>query len=178
VTEAYFSTTNRKKAANRRRLHFNNWSFSSNKMPYTLAMIEISPYVTLDENELKFEYVRATGPGGQNVNKVATSAQLRFDVAHSPSLPEAVRERLTRLGGSRMTGDGILIIEARRYRTQEQNRTDAIQRLIVLIHKAQETPVTRRKTRPTLSSKKKRLEEKKQRGEIKRGRSGKSDGWD
>jgi ribosome-associated protein len=141
-------------------------------------MIEITPTISLDESELKFEFVRASGPGGQNVNKVATSAQLRFDVLHSPSLTDAVKQRLIRLGGSRMTDDGILIIEARRYRTQDQNRTDALERLVTLIHKASQAPVKRWVTRPTRSSQVKRVDSKKKRGAVKQGRQVKPKDWD
>jgi ribosome-associated protein len=141
-------------------------------------MIEISPSIQLDENELQFTFVRATGPGGQNVNKVATSAQLRFDVVHSPSLPEDVKQRLVCLGGSRMTTDGVLIIEARRYRTQDQNRTDALHRLITLIQKSTEAPETRYATRPTRASQARRVESKKKRGETKRTRKAGGGDWE
>jgi ribosome-associated protein len=133
-------------------------------------MIEISPSIQLDESELQFTFIRAAGPGGQNVNKVATSAQLRFDVARSQSLPEDVKQRLVRLGGSRMTDDGVLNIEARRYRTQEQNRTDAIERLITLIQKSSRAPEPRHATRPTHASQVRRVEGKKKRGDVKRNR--------
>lgn len=133
--------------------------------------IEIGPNLFLQDEELAFSFVRASGPGGQNVNKLATAAQLRFDVLHSPSLPDELRIRLIRLAGSRMTSEGVLIIDARRFRTQERNREDAIERLRALILKAAEKPKPRRKTRPTLGSKKRRLNEKKQRGNTKRLRS-------
>jgi len=123
------------------------------------------------ENELAFEYVRASGPGGQNVNKVATAVQLRFDVTHSPSLSEEVKSRLVRLAGKRMTGEGVLVIEAKKYRTQEQNRFDALERFHELVKKAREKPKPRHKTRPTLASKEERLKTKKRRGEIKRART-------
>jgi ribosome-associated protein len=132
------------------------------------VVIEIGPNLLLRDEELKFSFVRASGPGGQNVNKVATAAQLRFDVLHSPSLPDDLRIRLIRLAGSRMTSEGILIIDARRFRTQERNREDAIERLRALILRAAERPKPRRKTRPTLGAKKRRLNEKKQRGNTKR----------
>jgi ribosome-associated protein len=141
-------------------------------------MIEISPSIRLDENELQFTFIRAAGPGGQNVNKVATSAQLRFDVAHSPSLPEDVKQRLVRLGGSRMTDDGVLIIEAKRYRTQDQNRTDALHRLITLIQKSTETPEPRYATRPTRASQMRRVEGKKKRSEVKRNRKPGTGDWE
>ena len=133
-------------------------------------MIEVTSSVKIDENEVQYEFVRASGPGGQNVNKVASSVQLRFDVRNSPSLFPDVKERLIKLAGSRMTDEGVLIIEAKRYRTQEQNRFDAIQRLITLIQKAFEKPKVRRATRPSLTAKATRVGDKKKHGEIKRTR--------
>jgi ribosome-associated protein len=133
-------------------------------------MIEINPTLTIDESEIQLDFIRASGPGGQNVNKVASSVQLRFDVRNSPSLDSDVKERLIKLAGSRMTDEGILIIEAKRYRTQEQNRFDATQRLITLIQKALEKPKVRRATRPSLTAKAARVGDKKKHGEIKRTR--------
>jgi ribosome-associated protein len=103
---------------------------------YTEGMIRVTGTITIDEEEIHQQFIRASGPGGQNVNKVATAVQLRFDVAHSPSLPEDVRERLTRLAGKRLTKEGYLIIDARRFRTQEQNRQDSVARLVALIRQA------------------------------------------
>ncbi|MBV6395727.1 MAG: Peptidyl-tRNA hydrolase ArfB [Anaerolineales bacterium] len=122
------------------------------------------------EHELKFEYIRASGPGGQNVNKVATAVQLRFDVRHSPSLTDDTRARLIRLAGKRVTNDGVLVIEAKKYRMQEQNRFDALERFHELLKKAREKPKSRKRTKPGTGSKEKRLKEKRERGEIKRGR--------
>ncbi|MCK5327735.1 MAG: aminoacyl-tRNA hydrolase [Candidatus Latescibacteria bacterium] len=133
-------------------------------------MIQITPTISLDEREIQEEFIRATGPGGQNVNKVATAVQLRFDVRHSPALPDEVRARLIRLSGRRMTDDGVLILVARRFRTQERNRQDAMERLVALIRKATQKPKPRRRTRPTLASKERRLDSKRRRSETKRGR--------
>ncbi len=133
-------------------------------------MIHITRTISIDEGEIREEFIRASGPGGQNVNKVATAVQLRFDVTNSASLPDDVRERLIRLAGRRMTTDGVLIIEARRYRTQQRNRQDARGRLIELIRKAVKKPKPRRKTKPTLASKKRRLETKHRRSDTKRTR--------
>lgn len=133
-------------------------------------MIEITPSLSIDESELQFDFIRASGPGGQNVNKVATAVQLRFDVWHSPSLEAEVKERLIRLAGRRMTEDGVLVIEARRYRTQEQNRLDAVQRLVVLVQKALAPPTVRKATRPSVTARAARVNEKKRRGALKRTR--------
>jgi len=123
-------------------------------------MIHVIRTITIDESEIQEYFVRASGPGGQNVNKVATTVQLRFDVANSRSLPEEVRTRLISLAGNRITEDGILIIDARRFRTQGRNREDATGRLVELIRNAAQRPIIRRKTRPTLASKIRRLESK------------------
>lgn len=131
-------------------------------------MIEIAPNIKIDERELHFDYVRADGPGGQNVNKVATAVQLRFDILNSPALASDLKGRLIRLSGSRVTTDDILLIEAKRFRTQEQNREDALQRFIELVRKAATPPKPRKKTKPTAASKTKRLQSKKTKGEIKR----------
>ena len=131
-------------------------------------MIQVTPSIAIHERELQEEFTRSSGPGGQNVNKVSTAVQLRFDVAHSPALPEDVRERLIRLSGRRMTEDGVLVLSSRRFRTQERNRQDAQERLVALIRKAAVKPKPRRKTRPTQASRQRRIEDKKHRGEVKR----------
>jgi len=135
-------------------------------------MIQITSSIAIDESEIQEEFIRSSGPGGQNVNKVATTVQLRFDVANSPSLPDEVRERLISLPRSRITEDGVLIITARRFRTQGRNRQDAIERLVELIRRAAEKPRSRRKTKPTLASKMRRLEDKHHRAETKKLRQG------
>jgi len=130
-------------------------------------MIEITPSLQIDERELEISFVRASGPGGQNVNKVATAAQLRFDL-NASALPEEVKRRLVHLAGKRLSGEGILLIEARRFRTQEQNREDAIQRFVGLVRKALVKPKERKETQPTQASREARLKEKKRRGDIKK----------
>lgn len=140
-------------------------------------MIKVTNSIALDEDELQESFIRASGPGGQNVNKVESAVQLRFDVRNSPSLPEDVKERLERIAGKRLTNDGVLIITAQRFRMQERNREDAVARLVELVRQATERPKPRRPTRPTLASKKRRLEAKGRRSEIKKGR-GKGSGFD
>jgi ribosome-associated protein len=131
-------------------------------------MIRVIPTVWLEDNELSYEFLRASGPGGQNVQKVETAVRLRFDVRRSPSLTDYVRTRLERLAGSRLTKDGVIVIEAQRHRTQERNRADALERLLELIREAAAPPPPpRRKTKPTLGSKIRRLEGKKLRGGVK-----------
>jgi ribosome-associated protein len=136
-------------------------------------MIRINDHISIDESEISESFIRASGPGGQNVNKLATAVQLRFDVRHSPSLPHEVRARLERIAGRRLTRDGVLVITAQRHRTQERNRDDALTRLIEMIQAAAVRLTPRRPTRPTLGSKVRRLEGKKRRGGIKALRSAK-----
>jgi ribosome-associated protein len=130
-------------------------------------MPAITPSFTIDERQLHFDFIRSAGPGGQNVNKVATAVQLRFDVRAS-ALPEAAKVRLLALAGHRATAEGELLIEARRFRTQEQNREDALQRFVELVRKALIPPKPRRRTRPTAASKAKRIKAKRVKGDIKR----------
>ena len=130
-------------------------------------MIPITDAISLDERHLEEVFIHASGPGGQNVNKVATAVQLRFDVFHA-DLPDDVRERFCRLAGKRLSSDGIVIIEAKRFRAQEQNREDARNRLIALLQKAAQPPTPRRKTRPSLAAKHARLDKKRHRSNIKR----------
>lgn len=131
-------------------------------------MIEVTAEISLDEKELEEKFVRASGPGGQNVNKVSTAVELRFDARKSPSLPDAVSARLQKLAGSRLTLDGVIVILAQRFRTQDMNRQDALERLLGLIRKAAEPPPPpRKKTRPTYASKLKRLEGKNRRSGVK-----------
>jgi ribosome-associated protein len=130
-------------------------------------MIRVTDRISLDEDEIEERFVRASGPGGQNVNKLSSAVQLRFDVRHSPSLPEDVRARLERIAGRRLTREGVLVIIAQRHRTQERNRQDARERLIELIARASVAPAVRRPTRPTAGSRERRLAGKKNRAAIK-----------
>ena len=136
-------------------------------------MIRVTDSISIDESEIEENFVRSSGPGGQNVNKLSTAVQLRFDIRRSPSLPNDVAIRLLRLGGSRVTKDGVLVLLAQQHRTQERNRADALERLVALIKEAAVRPIPRRATKPTKASKQKRLEGKKRRGGIKELRRGK-----
>jgi ribosome-associated protein len=130
-------------------------------------MIRVTDRIHIDESELEESFVRASGPGGQNVNKLASAVQLRFDVRHSPSLPNDVALRLMRLAGSRLTKDGVLVINAQRHRTQERNRQDARDRLVEMIRQAAIAPIKRKPTKPSKAAKAKRLQGKKRRSTIK-----------
>jgi len=133
-------------------------------------MVKVIRGLEIDDGEIRFDFVRSSGPGGQNVNKVATAVQLRFDVASSPSLSDDIRERLVRIAGRRMTSDGVLVIDARRYRTQERNRRDAVDRLVKLIARAAAKPKRRKPTSPSRASRQRRLDEKRKRGDVKKQR--------
>lgn len=133
-------------------------------------MIEITPAIAISESEVHEEFVRSSGAGGQNVNKVSTAVALRFDVANSPNLPEEVRARLSKLAGQKMTGDGVLVLKAQAFRTQERNRQDALERLVELIRLAAVPPTPRKATRPSRASQLRRLETKRRQSEAKRAR--------
>ena len=135
-------------------------------------MLRITRDIVLDENDLDISFVRASGPGGQNVNKLSTAAQLRYDIARANLAPD-VRERFDRIAGQRLTKDGIVVIHAQRFRTQERNRQDAIDRLVEMLREASIRPTPRRATRPTYASKLRRLDGKKRRADVKAGRGGK-----
>jgi len=133
-----------------------------------VRMIKITKNIAISENELQYTFVRASGPGGQHVNRAATAVQLRFDAANSPSLPDDVRQRLLKLASNQVNKDGVLVIDARRHRSQRRNRRDAIKRLIGLIRQAAKKPKKRRKTKPTRASREQRLKDKRHRSKIKR----------
>lgn len=141
-----------------------------------MALLRVTPHITIEESELSERFVLASGPGGQNVNKVATAVQLRFDLARSPALNDAVRARARALAGRRLTKDGILVLEGNRFRSQERNREDVRERLFDLLRRASVAPAKRRKTKPTKASKLERLESKVARGRLKRMREKPS--WD
>ena len=134
-------------------------------------MLRVTPAIEIADAELEERFVRASGPGGQNVNKVATAVELRFDAARSPALTDEIRTRLRAIAGSRMTNDGVLVIDARRFRTQAENRADARERLMSLIRTAAVRPRRRRKTKPTAAAKERRIVTKRQRAETKQRRT-------
>ena len=133
-------------------------------------MIRVTPSIAIEESEIVVEFVRSSGPGGQHVNKASTAVQLRFDAARSASLEPEVRARLAKLAGNRLTVEGVIVIDARRFRSQKQNREDALERLVDLIRRAAHKPRERRKTKPSAASRRKRLDAKQRRGDVKRTR--------
>jgi ribosome-associated protein len=135
-------------------------------------MIRVTDRISIDESEISETFVRSSGPGGQNVNKLSTAVQLRFDVRGSPSLPDDVKVRLERLAGKRLTREGVIVLIAQNHRTQERNRADALDRLLELIRQAAVRPIKRRPTRPTKASRERRIETKKRRSGVKRLRQG------
>ena len=151
----------------------------SDDRPYQLlsSRIAVTDRLHILKDDLSEDFIRASGPGGQNVNKVSTAVQLRFNLAGNETLPEDVKSRAARLAGSRLTLNGEIVLQADRFRTRERNREDALERLLELLRKATEKPKPRKATKPTLGSKRRRLDAKKQRGQIKkmRGRSGRFD---
>jgi len=142
------------------------------------ATIQITEKIKLEPGEITYDFIRASGPGGQKVNKTSSAVQLRFDVGASSALPDEVRQRLIRLAGNRLTTNQVLVIEAKRFRSQDDNRRDAIERLIQLIRKAAQTPVRRRKTKPSKASVERRLNKKRQRSQVKRQRRVRSESED
>jgi ribosome-associated protein len=141
-------------------------------------MIYISREISIDEKEIEVDFIRSSGPGGQNINKVSTAVQLRFNIYQSPSLPEDVKKRLGGLAGTRLSENGVIIIEAKRFRTQTKNREDAIQRLTALIKQAAQKPKIRKKTKPSVSASAARVFDKKKRGAIKKIRNYNPDDWE
>ncbi len=134
-------------------------------------MIRVTDQIQIDEGEIEESFIRSSGPGGQNVNQVSSAVQLRFDIRHSPSLPADVRRRAERLAGRRLTNDGVIVLVAQRHRSQERNREDALARLVELLREATIRPKPRTPTRPTLASKRRRLDSKTRRAKVKRHRS-------